>query len=88
MHKRILCLLVLLPVLLSVHAQPSFHYQVSVPLPSSHKYHIELHTAGWDQDTLVLKMPKWMPGYYQIMDYGKFVEHVSVKDTKGKMVLF
>jgi predicted metalloprotease with PDZ domain len=88
MCKRILCLCALLAALLAVHAQPSFHYRVSVPRPSSHKYHVELHTAGWSNDTVVFKMPKWMPGYYQIMDYGKFVENVMVKDVKGKMVPF
>lgn len=69
-------------------ARPMLHYLVSVPQPASHKYHVELRTRGWNQDTLVLKMPKWMPGYYQIMDYAKSVEGISVKDEKGKEIPF
>ena len=69
-------------------AKPVLHYLVSIPQPASHKYRVELRTQGWNQDTLVLKMPKWMPGYYQIMDYAKSVENISVKDAKGKEIPF
>lgn len=63
--------------------KPALHYLVSVPQPASHKYHVELRKSGWNQDTLVFKIPKWMPGYYQIMDYAKSVESISVTDEKG-----
>ncbi|NOT74227.1 MAG: M61 family metallopeptidase [Cyclobacteriaceae bacterium] len=63
---------------------PLINYTVSVPQPATHKYHVELRTQGWNKDTLVLKMPKWMPGYYQIMDYAKSVENILIKDEKGK----
>jgi predicted metalloprotease with PDZ domain len=29
-------------------------------------------------------MPKWMPGYYQIMDYAKAVQSISSKNSEGK----
>jgi predicted metalloprotease with PDZ domain len=65
---------------------PNLKYKVSIPQPSSHKYHVDL-TFENPEDSVVLKMPKWMPGYYQIMDYAKSVENVSVKDRAGKEVV-
>lgn len=63
-------------------------YTVSVPQPATHQYHVELRTGGWSQDTLVFKMPKWMPGFYQIMDYAKSVEHIMISDVNGKTLPF
>lgn len=63
---------------------PFLKYTVSMPQPSSHYFHVELYGSGWQDDTLELKMPKWMPGYYQIMDYAKAVENVSAKNREGK----
>jgi len=64
--------------------KPLIDYTVSVLHPATHKYHVELRTRGWSQDTLVFKMPTWMPGYYQIMDYAKSVENILIRDEKGK----
>lgn len=68
--------------------KPVMKYTVTITDPASHKYHVELRTSGWSNDTLTLKMPKWMPGYYQIMDYAKGLENLSAKDDKGKAVTF
>lgn len=74
---------------LSAGSQPiTLHYKVSIPQPASHRYHVELQLIGFGRDTLVLKMPKWMPGYYQIMDYAKNLEDIVLKDSKGKDVTF
>jgi len=62
---------------------PVFQYTLTVPEPSSHFYHVELYTSGWERDTIELKMPQWMPGYYQIMDYARSVENMSASDEKG-----
>jgi predicted metalloprotease with PDZ domain len=68
--------------------KPTIEYTISIPQPSTHKYHVELRTRAWNQDTLIFKMPKWTPGYYQIMDYAKSVESISASDDKGKKFLF
>lgn len=54
-----------------------FHYTVSVPDAPSHSYHVTLEITGLSADTLLLKMPRWMPGYYQYMDYGDHVENLK-----------
>jgi len=79
-------LAIAMAVINPVYAQsgnPVFQYTISFPEPSSGIYHVELHTSGWDQDTVEFKMPSWMPGYYQIMDYTKSVDNMIVKDEMG-----
>ncbi|WP_320018688.1 hypothetical protein [Labilibaculum manganireducens] len=86
---RISCIAILIAAANPVAAQsvkPVFEYIVSVPEPSSHVYHVELHTLGWDQDTVVFKMPKWMPGYYQIMDYAKSIKNITAHDDEGNKI--
>lgn len=63
-----------------------FHYNIFIPQPASHTYDVELQCSNWSQDTIRLKMPQWMPGYYQIMDYSKTVENLTVKDAKGNNI--
>jgi predicted metalloprotease with PDZ domain len=65
---------------------PALQYTLSMPDPSNHFFHIDLHCVGWPEDTIDFKMPRWMPGYYQIMDYGKEVKNFSAEDTNGKVL--
>ncbi len=67
----------------SQSGNPIISYVISIPEPSSHIYNVELHCSQWMKDTIQLKMPQWMPGYYQIMDYAKSVKNMLAKDTKG-----
>ena len=30
-----------------------------------------------------MKLPNWMPGYYQMMEYSKGLENIAVKDKQG-----
>ena len=70
-------LLMLLLVSVSVKAvaqQPTIQFNVSVPDPSSHAYHVTMSLSKWNTDTLLLKMPNWTPGYYQLMNYAGDVQ--------------
>lgn len=69
------------------HAQgnhPDLSFTVSMPHAASHYCHIELEVKNWIQDSIHFKMPQWVPGYYQLMNYSKSVENFSVKDVSGK----
>lgn len=57
---------------------PSFEYEVSVPNPDSHAYHVSLELRNWPTDMVDLRLPNWMPGYYQMMDYYKGVRNFEV----------
>lgn len=66
--------------------QPAFQYQVSFPDPASHTYHVALQSSGWQQDSADFKMPQWMPGYYQLLNYAADVEHITARDAKGRSI--
>ncbi|WP_433765774.1 M61 family metallopeptidase [Flavobacterium ginsenosidimutans] len=64
--------------------QPVLQYVVSMPNPENHYFHVELHCSGWQDETIDFKMPNWMPGYYQLMNYSKMVENFTAKfDNKN-----
>jgi len=84
-----LILIVLFSINIAAFSQKGatqLHYTVSIPQPASHTYNVELNCSNFKQDTIRLKMPRWMPGYYQIMDYPKSVENMMVKDGKGNSI--
>ena len=68
----------------AVFAQPKMHYTVSMPQAAKGKFHITLDAAGFNKDSIVLKMPNWMPGYYQIMNYANTVDSLVAFNQKGK----
>ena len=72
---------------LSVRAQhktPSLSFTVSMPEPSSHRFHVVFSCAGIMKDTAAFKMPAWMPGYYQLLNYADNVENFNVSTSSGK----
>jgi predicted metalloprotease with PDZ domain len=74
---------------LSTFAQgekPVLLYTLSMPRAAEHYCHVELQIKNGNVDSLHFKMPQWMPGYYQIMNYAKAVENISAKDEKGKVI--
>lgn len=70
-----------------VNAQLKLQYSVSMQDPSSHYYHVELIISNWNKNSLELKMPQWMPGYYQVMNYAKDVENISATDSYSKKLV-
>lgn len=66
--------------------RPVLHYTVSMPDPSNHYYHVEFYCSGWINDTIDFKMPRWMPGYYQIMEYARELKNYSARDINGKLI--
>ncbi|MBP6978830.1 MAG: M61 family metallopeptidase [Lentimicrobiaceae bacterium] len=67
---------------------PSLYYMVSMPEPSSHIFHVELLCEGLKKDTVFFRMPRWTPGYYQIMEYAKNVRDFSAEGLHGGEVFF
>jgi len=61
---------------------PFMDYTVT-SLTTTHYFHVQLQTGSWNQDTINFKMPKWTPGYYQLLNYGNAVENVVAKDDNG-----
>ncbi|QGY42268.1 M61 family peptidase [Maribellus comscasis] len=62
------------------------HFEVSVPEAQSHSYEVDFYVSGINRDTIVLKMPKWMPGYYQILDYANNVSEINATAVNGQKI--
>ena len=84
--KRINLLLLVCLLTLSAFAQKKgkITFTVSMENPASHYFHVEMDCSGFKGETIDFKMPVWMPGYYQRMDYAKNVENFHATDNAGK----
>jgi len=81
MYKRLYISLSLLIAVLAVTAQaPEMNFTVSVKEPSTHVYEVRFECNGVKKEWVDVKMPVWMPGYYQILNYADNVSafHVEV----------
>lgn len=67
-------------------ARPEFRYTVRVDDPGKHLYHVVFHLEGIEGPVVDLKMPAWMPGYYQILDYAAGLSGFRVRDGRGDSV--
>lgn len=70
------------------NVKPVFNYTISMTKPATGIFHIELISSGWQTGSIELKMPKWMPGYYQLMNYANEVVNFSVRDKAGANIPF
>jgi predicted metalloprotease with PDZ domain len=59
-------------------------FRVSMEHPEAHTYHVVFRCTGLGGPILDFKMPAWMPGYYQILDYAKKVEHFRALGNEGR----
>ncbi len=85
----VICLIALTSLTANVEGQknvgnPTLKYTISMPDPASHLLHVVLECSGVNTDTTVLKMPKWMPGYYQNMNYSRNVKNFTAANQKNK----
>lgn len=70
----------------SVAAQkttPVMQYHISIANPQTHSYHVQLQTSGWNKDSIDFKLPNWMPGYYQLMNYAADITNMTAGSKKG-----
>lgn len=66
------------------NTKAGFHYSLSFADPATNTCQVEMRIEGLEGDSVCLKMPKWMPGYYQIMDYGKDLVTISAMNSDGQ----
>lgn len=82
--KTYLIVLLLSNFLLTTLAEtPVLHFKVSMPEPTNHRFLTEFNVSGIPTDTVVLHLPKWTPGYYQLLDYAADVKEMKAFDQKG-----
>lgn len=62
----------------------SIDFTLSIPDSASQQYHVQLKASGFKQEFIEFKMPVWTPGYYQILDYAKYVSEFKAVNEKGE----
>jgi hypothetical protein len=63
---------------------PDLKYTLSFPTAETNSYLVELSCNFWSIDSIELKLPRWMPGYYQLMDYSRSIENIQASDSDKK----
>jgi predicted metalloprotease with PDZ domain len=85
MKKTIVLSFVLLGLTLWIHAAEwsGIRFVVSMSDPDNHRFQLEMQVPVLTNDTVLLRMPQWTPGYYQLMDYASDLLNMHVTDNQG-----
>ncbi len=58
-------------------------FTVSIDQPATHSFHVTFRCDGLHGEIQDFKMPVWMPGFYGIQDYAKYVSNFHAADAAG-----
>jgi predicted metalloprotease with PDZ domain len=72
------------PSLYAQHRGVTLSFTVAMPHPETQRYHVTFQCEGIKKDSIEFKMPAWMPGYYQILNYASNVENFTVVNGAAK----
>ena len=61
----------------------SIKYNLSMPKPQNHYFHVEMELDGFKEKELNVKMPIWAPGSYLAREFAKNVNLVKAFDANG-----
>lgn len=64
----------------------SIAYQIAMPDPASHLYHIRIDVGRLTGDSLILQLPVWSPGRYAPMFFAKNVQRFTATTPSGQPV--
>lgn len=70
----------LLTLLFSAVFAQSVHYELRMPKPQNHYYHVSMELTDFTEDELLIKMPVWTPGSYLVREFAKNVNLVKAFD--------
>ncbi|MFN8353735.1 MAG: M61 family peptidase [Spirosomataceae bacterium] len=63
-------------------------YTLSVPQPSSRLLHLEMYVTGITTDSLMLQLPAWRPGRYELQHFAKNIQRFEVIDSNNQPVAY
>ncbi|PVD51108.1 peptidase M61 [Terrimonas sp.] len=84
MKRNLFVIIFLLLIWFNTTAQLSVNYTLSFPALKEHTYRVSMEVSGLKTDSLVLVLPNWMPGYYQLMNYAGNVKNFVAGTTNNK----
>lgn len=59
-------------------------FTVSMPDRANHMYHVTVRCEGLTGELHDFKLPRWTPGFYQIIDYSRNITHFQAEDSAGR----
>jgi len=68
----------------AVAADTAMAFTVSMPKPETHIFHVVFRCEGLKEETRDFVMPAWMPGFYRLMNYERFVSNFRAEDGEGR----
>jgi predicted metalloprotease with PDZ domain len=83
--RILIIFLLLLSNTLRIVAQPDFTFTVSNDTRAQ-TFIVDVHIKKLKQDTLVLKMPAWTPGYYQLLHFADNVSDFTAATANNKLL--
>ncbi len=78
--------LLLFTVNTSKAQKPEMLFTVSMEQPASNTFQVELICGGLTEKLYDFKIPNWMPGYYQILNYANDVQNLRISDAMGNAI--
>lgn len=64
-------------------SNPEYHYSIDLNKIKDGQLVVELNFTGNLTDTSYFYLPKIVPGIYDALDYGKFIDHFTAVDNQG-----
>ena len=80
--RHLLVLLVAVP--LTAQTPTPVKYEVSIPSPATRLFHVSAEFPARGKDRLVVSLPAWSPGSYEIQNYARYVRHFGAKNARGQ----
>ena len=65
-------------------AEGTLAFTVSMPRPETHQFHVTFRCQGLKGELADFLLPAWMPGFYRLMDYEKYVSNFRAADGVGR----
>jgi len=84
--KRYCFFLLIILLTAAVQGQPVMNFTVDMRTPVTQTYGVRFECSGIRKEWVDVKMPVWMPGYYQILNYADNVNNFHVKNQDGDTV--
>lgn len=85
-YMRRLFFLILMLSTSILHGQSVMNFTVDMQSPATQTYSVRFECSGVIKQWMDVKMPAWMPGYYQLLNYADNVSDFHVKDQQGDTV--
>lgn len=79
--KKLIGIFLLIGIAVAVRAQrlpPPIHFTVSMTEPGKHCFQVTMRLPPMPSDSLDLLLPRWTPGYYQLMGFAQQLSNFKI----------